>query len=1072
MKKNYISILTVFLTLIAGTIFAQGVTTASINGKITDTNNESLVGATVIIIEDATGSQYGSISDEMGYYHLPNLNVGGTYTLTVTYIGFKDYVKSEIYLTLGQTININASLSESATTLSDVEIIGLKNDVFDGNRTGAQTFIDDKAVKRIPTLSGNLNDFTQLTPQANIVGSGVSIAGMNNRYNAVFIDGTMSNDVFGLAANGMNGGQAGINAISNESIEQFQIMIAPFDVRQSGFAGASINAVTKNGTNEFSGQVYFKYRNQNFAGKTPGDVEEEDREKLADFTAKTYGLTFGGPIIKNKLFFFINAEIQKDETPEPSNFAEYIGNSSEADINSLSNFLINEYGYDPGTFLNNSKSLKGQKILARFDYNISKNHKLMFRYQYVNGENADPSRTNSKNIYFGNAGVFFPTTTHSVATELKSVFGNKYSNNLKIGYTSTLDDRGTLGDPFPAVSIDDGEGTINFGSEIYSTGNKLDQKILTLTDNFQIYSGKHTITLGTHNEYYNIYNLFMRRAFGEYSYDNLSDFIDGNPAAKYRIGYSLLDDIRGDGSAAAADFKAFQFGLYIQDEIQVNENLKVTAGLRVDMPMYLDDPEAISGFNDTTLVKLEEYYDLKGAKAGSMPGTQILFSPRIGFNWDVFGDNTLQVRGGSGIFTSRTPFVWPAGSYTNNGMIMGDYKAYGSELFNPNWQTQTVGSADLPSGSQIDLYAEGFKNPQMWKTNIAADYKLPGGVIASVDLMFTKTINNVLWKDVNIKPEWGNATGTPDNRPLYKTYKNGIDAGYGQIMLGDNTNKGYAYNATVQLGKTFNKNLNASIAYTYGKSESIFDGTSSQNSSQWNYLVSSPIPKNEAEVGISSFDLGHRIVAYVSYEKEYLKHLKTGLSLYYNGQSGQPFSYIYNDYYGDFTSESYKGPQLIYIPANQDEIVFTGTPEEQDAQWNELNGFIESDDYLSANRGSYSKRNASRLPFTNLFNLKFTQDLFVNLAGRKQTLQLAVDIFNVGNLINKEWGNRYYAPNGNISLIKFEELIDDPINTSTDETLPTFSFTRPTDDKPYYLNDSGIYGSRWQAMFTIRYIFN
>jgi len=1056
----------------AGAGFAQGVTTAAISGRITNANNAALDGATVVAVEIATGTQYGTITNSDGYYHLPHMNVGGPYKLSVTYVGYKSFTKNDIYLTLGQTLKMDASISETTTTLSGVEIVANKNDIFDGNRTGAQTFVSRKVVAEMPSLSGNLNDFTQLTPQANEVGAGVSFAGMNNRYNSVFIDGTMSNDVFGLAANGMNGGQAGVNAISNEAIKQIQIMIAPFDVRQSGFAGASINAVTKNGTNEFKGEAYYKFRNQNLAGKTPGDVAAADRTKLPDFTAKTYGLTLGGPIIKNKLFFFVNAEFQKDVTPQPSIFADYLGNSTQAEIDALGSMLKSKYGYDAGAYLNNSSTLDGKIFLARFDYNISKTQKLMFRYQYNHGVKTSPSRSNSRNIYFGNAGILFPTTTSSFATELKSTFGNKYSNDLKIGYTSTLDDRGPMGSPFPRVSISDGQGRINFGSEVYSTGNKLDQKIFTFTDNFQIYAGKHTITLGTNVEYYNIYNLFIRKAFGTYSYNSLASFLNNDPAATYELGYSLIDNIRGDGSAAAAAFNAMQFGLYAQDEIQVNDNLKITAGLRIDMPKYLTEPKVIPGFNETVIPKLEAVYDMKGAQAGHMPGTQLMFSPRIGFNWDVFGDNTLQVRGGSGIFTSRAPFVWLGGSYTNNGMVIGDYKVYNTETFNPDWQTQSKGPAGLPTGSQIDLYTKNFKNPQMWKTSLAADYKLPGGVVATIDLLYTKTLINVLWKDVNVKSAWGNATGTPDTRPLYKTYHNGIASDYGQIMLGGNTNKGYAYNATFQLRKTFTNNLSASIAYTYGKSESVFDGTSSQNSSQWNYLVSSPVPRNDAQLGVSSFSLGNRIVAYVSYQKEYLKHLRTGISLYYNGQSGQPFSYIYNDYHGYFTNEAYNGPELIYIPANKSDIVFKGTASQQDAQWAALNSFISSDKYLSAHRGSYAQRNASRLPFTNVFNLKLTQDLFVNHADKSQTLQIALDIFNVGNLLNKKWGIRYYAPYGNLQIIKFEKMIVDPGTASTAKTLPTFSFVAPKDNKAYYVNDSGIYGSRWQAMITLRYKFN
>lgn len=1040
-------------------------TTSDIRGRVKDEAGAPLLGGTVVATEVSTGVTYATVTDLDGYYNLPNLNPGGPYTLSIIFVGFEPFVKKGIYLNLGQSMKINATIRESAYQLEGVEVVANKQELFDGNRTGAETVLGRETINTIPSVSGDLADYTKLTPQANLTGGGISIAGMNTRFNSVMVDGTINNDVFGLAKNGMNGGQTGVSAISNEAIDQIQVVVAPYDVRMSGFAGGGINAVTKRGTNTFHGSAYFKYRNQNLAGKTPGDLPEGvEREKLADFTAKTMGITVGGPIIKDKLFFFINGELQNDETPHPFDVSDYVGNSSASDLTALANYLQSQYGYDAGGFQNTVESLKGQKMLMRFDYNINKNHKLMARYQYVKGESTSPGRSNAKNIYFGNSGVYFPSITHTAALELKSVFGSKYSNNLKIGLTNVNDDRSVMGNKFPGVTIDDGQGTIHLGGEIYSTGNQLKQNIITLTDNFQMYMGKHTVTVGMHHEFYDIYNMFMRRAYGDYGFDSLSGFMNGDQASFYRIGYSLLDDIRGDGSKAAADFTAMQLGFYVQDEWQVNDDLKLTGGLRVDVPMFNKDPEARPMFNDTTLPKLQEYYDLKGAKAGAMPKVQFLFSPRIGFNWDVEGDERTQLRGGTGIFTSRIPFVWPAGSYTNNGMVIGDYANYSGVDFNPNWQTQTVGGANAPVGSQIDLYAEDFKFPQVWKTNLALDKELPYGITATVEMIYTKILNNVLWKDVNLKPAWGHATGTPDNRPLYKNYKNGIDPEYGQIMLGDNTSKGYSYNITAQLKKRFDFGLLASLAYTYGRAESVFDGTSSQNSSQWNYLVSSPIPRNEAELGTSIFDLGHRVVGMLSYDIEYANNFATHISLFYNGQTGKPFSYIYDDYRGSFTNEAYKGPQLIYIPKEQSDIIFVGTAAEQQAQWEALDAYIKQDKYLSANRGSYAERNASRLPWTNVFDLKLAQDVFIHYKDYKHTLQITFDVFNVGNLLNKDWGRKFYVSNYNVPLIKFEGF-------QADKTTPEFSFKRPADDEPWYLNDSGLYSSRWQAMIGIRYKF-
>ena len=1048
-----------FFTLVSTLAFGQGATTSEINGRVIAAGGESLPGATVLIVHTPTGTRTGTTTNIEGYFRLPNLNVGGPYKVTISFIGYQTYSRNDVHLSLGQAFKINAKLTEGDQKIDEVIVVAkMVGDyqVFDGNRTGSETVVSREDIDEMPSVSGNLNDFLRLTPQASSSDGGMSIAGMNNRFNSLMIDGTVNNDVFGLSDNGMNGGQSGVSPISIEAIEQLQIVIAPFDVRQGGFAGGGINAVTKSGTNQFKGILYHKFRNEKLAGKTPTYHFDGKRERLDEFTAKTTGFTLGGPIIKNKLFFFVNGEKRKDETPKPFEFSRYKGDSDLTGMKSVQEKLRG-YGYEPGEYLNNVNKLDGEKFLVKLNWNINANHRLMLRHQYTKGEKFSPSGSSPKSINFYNSGVFFPSTTHASAIELKSRFGQKYSNSLKIGYTTVHDDRDPLGQAFPTIEIEDGEGTIRAGSEAYSTGNELKQKILTITDNFQIYKGAHTITLGTHNEFYDIYNLFMRRAYGSYGFDSVDDFL-AEQASEYRIGYSLVDDVKGDGSAAAADFNFYQLGFYAQDEWQVNDNFKLTAGVRIDIPIFNDQPLAADGFNSTTVPALEEHYDLKGARAGKMPSNQVMWSPRVGFNWDVNGKGETQVRGGAGIFTSRIPFVWPAGSYTNNGLMVGDFKDK-NVVFNPNVDQQPIGSKDQPKGSQIDIYAKDFKFPQVFRANIGVDQKLPWGIVGTFEVLYTKILNNALWKDVNVKPAYANATGTPDNRPLYKTYKNGVDPNYGQIMLGDNTSKGYTYNLTAQLRKDFNFGLGASLAYNYGQAKSIFDGTSSQNSSQWNYLVSSPTPRNQAELGYSGFDQGHRIVGSLTWSKEYLKHLKTSVGLFYSGQSGKRFSYIYNDKYGNFTSEAYKGPQLIYVPKNKGEIKLV-----DGSSWAELDSYIEQDDYLRERRGKYAERNGSRLPWENIFDLKITQDLFVNIADRKQTLQLGIDIFNVGNMINKDWGRMYSVYKGNVSLIKFEGM-------QADKTTPTFSFKKPTDNEPWDIKDGNLNASRWQAQVSIKYIF-
>ncbi|MBG0782322.1 MAG: TonB-dependent receptor [Bacteroidales bacterium] len=1081
MKKNLlISFLAVLMIFGWQNVFAQGTTTSGMNGRVFDNAGETLPGATVVVLDLPTGTQFGTVTDASGYYRIPNMNVGGPYKVTVSFVGFQPYVKDDIFLTLGQTLKLDVKLSESAITLADVEVVASLNDIFDGNRTGAETYVSNAEIGKLPTLSRSIGDFVRLTPQASVSGGtgAIIVAGINNRYNAISFDGAVNNDVFGLAASGTNGGQTGGTPISLDAIDQFQIVIAPYDVRQGGFAGASINAVTRRGTNEFEGSAYMLYRNESLAGKTPGK-DIEDRTKLDEFTAKTYGMRVGGPIIKNKLFFFLNAEFQRDETPQPFSFADYTGNATEADLQAFA-AKLQGYGYDPGGFINNTRELNSDKFLARFDLNISKNHKLTLRHSYTKSTSIGANRSSSRTINFYNNGVLFPSTTNSTALELKSNW-NTMSNNLIIGYTTVRDQRDQMGDKFPYLIIYDGPATIYAGSEPYSTGNQLDQDILTINNNFTIYKGAHTVTFGVNIEYGSTYNLFMRQAFGQYRFNSLADFMSDAPAVRYDRGYSLVDNIVGDGSAAAADFRTMQYGLYLQDEWQINDKFKVTAGLRFDVPQYLDTPNAGSNqavwddFNNNTIPLIESFgYDLKDAKIGEMPKAYVSVNPRLGFNWDVYGDQTTQLRGGIGLFTSRLPLVWPGGSYTNNGVTVGGVFYRGDVDFRPQWDNQYTatdfGQADaIPSG-QVDLFAKDFKNPQVLRTSLGLDQKLPWwGLIGSVEAIYTKNINNVIYYDVNQKPAYGTTVNNgPDHRPYYPGER--IEGNYTRIIYGTNTNEGYTYNLTAQVTKPLSKGLSGTLAYTFGRATSLNDGTSSQNSSQWRYMENVR-GLNHLDRSYSDFDLGSRVLAFLSYRIEYANNFATTLSLVYNGQSGQRYSYVYNDR-GYLNGEGENPGNLIWIPANQSQINLIDMLDDDGnvtktaaQQWADLNSFIESDKYLSDNRGDYAARNGSRLPFESVIDLKLVQDFFINASGKRHTLQLTLDIFNFTNLLNSEWGIRRYITNDALQLVDY-------LGTDADGKA-MFNYSGPADvEEVYNVSDVGIYGSRWTGQVGIRYIFN
>ncbi|WP_420575785.1 TonB-dependent receptor [Ekhidna sp.] len=1071
MKKILLTVTLAVSTLL---LFGQGSTTSAMNGRITDQSGEPLIGATVLAVYTPTGAEYGNVTDVDGYYRIPNMKVGGPYTITISYVGFETKTQENIYLDLGQSYKLSTTLSESAEALSEV-VVTASSGLIDGNRTGAETKVSTREINSLPNASRGIQDFTRLTPQASITsGGGLSIAGSNNRYNSIFIDGASSNDVFGLAGNGQNGGQIGnYPLVSMDALDQISVAVAPYDVTLSGFAGGGISAVTRSGTNEYEGSIYYFVRNQDLAGKTPkfiSDPADIERERLAEFSAKTYGFRAGGPIIKDKLFFFINGEIQREETPQPFDFASYTGSATQADVDNLISTL-NGLGYNPGSYENVVQELQAERFLIKLDYNLSREHKISLRHSYNKGENFSPSGSFTTGIRFANSGVFFPNTTNATTLEVASNFENK-SNKLIIGFTSVVDDRDPLGSPFPYIDIS--EGNVEVGSEQFSTANLLEQKILTFTDNFSLYKGRHTITIGTHNEYYDMNNVFIRQNFGSYRYDNIADFIaDVNGgtdlATQYDRSYSLIDNTTGDNTEAAAAFKALQIGLYVQDEFQVTEKLKLTGGLRIDIPMFLDDPVEDTYFNNTTIGLIEAAgYDLKGARAGQAPDAQVLFSPRVGFNYDVKGDQSTQLRGGIGVFTSRIPYVWPGAMYNNNGLTVGGTRQFSgidfrADPFNQYTVGDFGGTDAIPQG-QMDLFASDFKYPQVLRTSIAVDQKLPWwGLIGTVEAIYTKNINAIFYENLNVAPATETLEGTPDNRPVFNNPD--IDNTYTAIYLGSNTSEGYSYNLSASITKPFDNGLTANVAYSFGRAEAIFEGTSSQNSSQWRGVYSLN-GRNNATLGRSDFDVASRVLASVSYKKEYLNNFATTISLFYNGQSGSPFSYTYNE---DVTGEDSRERALIYVPESQSEIVFAdaGTA---NAQWAALDAYISNDDYLSERRGQYAEKNMARLPFSSILDFRLLQDFYIEMSnGKRNTIQLSFDIFNVGNLINPDWGRRYFTPDGDgtsVQLLSFEGY-------QTGTNIPTYSFDTSVQDKEDLLgkDDTGLISSRWQMQFGVRYIF-
>lgn len=1086
-----------FFFLTSLTVFSQGNTNSSINGQVIDNQSSGIPMSNVVAVHIPSGTKYVASTDLDGFFRISNMRVGGPYTVTFSYVGYKTQDVKNIILQLGDSQSLKIVLEEEANQLKDVVIISQKNNIFNSKKTGAQTIIDSKKINSLPSLSRNIADFVRLTPQAQVRGDDViSISGQNNRYNAIYIDGAVNNDVFGLASNGTNGGQTGVSPISLDAIEQFQVQVAPFDVKISGFAGGAISAITKSGTNDFEGSAYFLNRNEGLAGMTPPSLVSTgaSREKLAKFNASTIGVRAAGAIKKDKLFYFINYERQDNETPQPFDVNNYTGNvknltpslSVTDGLEFLKNNLFTRFGYNPGAYTNNFATLKSDKFIAKIDWNINDNHKLAVRHSLVKANDISPSRSSANSINFMGGAIDFKTTTNSTSLELNSRFGNKFANNLVIGYTTVEDDRNPFGSPFPNVEIVDGSGRIYFGSETFSTANLLEQKTLTVTDNFEINTGKHTITIGTHNEFSSAKNVFVGRNFGYYRFSNLNDFINNAKPNRFRLGYSLVGG-DGDASLGAAEFDVMQFGGYIQDEFRVANNFKLTFGIRADAPVW-DDYINNADFNNRTIPLLKTAgKDLQGASVGQRIDTRVHISPRVGFNYDVNGDKKTQIRGGLGIFTSRLPLVWPGGAYNNNGVTQGAIDINGATNVlmptfdpNPSVAAQIVNQNNANLGplpgnpgapgqfsGNIDLFAKDFKLPQVFKASLAVDRKLPYGILFSGDITYNDNISAIKYENLNIQNPTVTLTGA-DPRPRYNANVR-VDNTYQGIYLASNTSEGKAWNASYTLSKTFTTDkldLFVQGTHAYGESTVLFDATSSQNSSQWNNIETVNGSNRVGGVSRSDFDQGHRILGITSLTYKWNSNFKTKIGLYYEGAEGTPFSYVYNDN-GNLLRDSFSESALIYVPASQSEINFVNTTGGLTAQqqWDAFNAFVEGDDYLRSRRGQYAERNGDRLKWSHIIDLKFAQEISLNIGKKKHSFEITADIFNFTNLLNKDWGKRYFASFDQVQLI-------DHVGFLPNGTTPTFRYNPTAEKQINQIDDAGVNSSRWQAQIGVRYTFN
>ena len=1083
------------LVALPAMVWAQ-TTTSTLGGTVKTAGGEPLIGATITATFEPTGTVYRTQSRTAGRYEIANMAPGGPYTLTISFINYETFKKEEVYLNLGESSRQDFKLGDKSAQLTEVTV--LANRAQAQGKGGAETNIGRDKIANLPSVGRNISDYVRFTPQAKLTAAdgGISIAGQNNRYNGFYIDGAVNNDVFGLSNSGTNGGQTGAPPISIDAIDQFQVIVSPFDASIGNFTGGGINATTRSGTNTLTGSVYSFFRSENLAGKTPGNIAKENRRELADFTAKTNGFRIGGPLIKNKLFFFLNAEIQREQRPQPFTLSQYNGNTRNIDsINLVRNFVKTTYGYETGSFLDNPDKLKGERVATKIDWNISDKHRLTASYRYNKAvrDNTFASSTNA--INFLNNGYIFPNTTHSASLELKSNLGKGMSNKLLLTYKSVSDDIDPIGAAFPRVTIFDGAGRFVLGTENFSTGNFLQQDNIALLDFFKFNKGKHYFTVGTDNEFSKSNNVFVRDNYGTYEFANVNAFLTGAKPTRFQRTFSLVDNIAGDATNAAAKFNSIRLGGFINDEFKVTDNLTLNFGLRLDYTKFLTKPRTDQFFNDTALPILSQFYDMKGARSGQIAEPKASLSPRIGIAYKI-PEEELTIRGGIGLFTGRIPLVWPGGVYNNNGVTLGgvDVSGVNTPVFNPNPNAQPTaadfGLSLANAKGQVDLIAKDFRLPKLLRTSLGVDKKLGNGWTTSIEGIFSKNMNEIWYENVYLRPSTLMSEG-PGSRKIFNPagpasfipVRSGSTVNpysTGVFLLSNNKNaKGFSYNFTFTVDKAWKNGFAFNANYGYGNSVVTNEGTSSQNNSQWRFMETVN-GRNTVGRSTSDFNLGHRINAYIAKKFTYANnHLATTISLVYNGQSGNPYSFVYSQ---SMVGDNGRGENndLIYVPTASEissgaiqliQDVNGGYPLSGADQAAALNAYIDADKHLSKRRGQFAERNGARLPMTHILDLKIQQDFTVKVGSKRYSLQLSYDVFNFTNMINRDWGKQYFLGNDSYQLIRFRGY-QSIVPGATGYLVPQYSF-RAQINTPYGISTSTIpsYAARWISQLGLRLNF-
>lgn len=1084
---RWLAAVLVLSMLASSLVFAQGVTTGALNGKVTSKTGEALPGVNVIAVHEPSGTTYGTSTRGDGRYTLPNMRVGGPYTVTASIVGYQKQTKEEIYLQLAQTLNLDFSLAEEAVAGQEVVIVAERPTILNASRTGAATSVATDAIAKLPTISRVIGDFTRLTPQA----SGPnSYGGIDNRLNNVTVDGSYFNNSFGLA--GQPGDRTGVAPISLDAIEQVEVNIAPYDVRQGNFVGAGVNTVTKSGTNQISGSAYYIFRHQGLVGTKAGDLTRDP----GTFNYRQVGVRIGGPIIPDKLFFFGSFEDESLTQPgttfkaRPDTSTPVGGNITRvlaSDLDRLSQFLKTNFGYDTGPYQGYDFKRPARRFIGKLNLNLDDNNKFILRYNHLDSETdvlvsnssslgAGSRRSNTNGLNFANSNYGILENIRSIVGEWNSVLSEDMANNLIVGYSYHDESRSPRGKFFPMVDILEGGSVYTtFGFEPFTPNNELRYKSYQVQNNLSIFKENHTFTLGLSMERYESENVFFPGSQSVYVYNSLADFYTdangylANPnrdtstvtLSRFQVRWMNIPGL----AKPIQPLKVWYGGLYAQDEWQATDRLKLTLGLRVDIP-YFQKTGYRNVNADTTTFRDETGAPVK-YQSDKLPDPNPLFSPRLGFNWDVTGDRSTQIRGGTGIFTGRPAYVWISNQIGNTGVLTGFESQANTRRrpFNPdpNRYKPTNVTGAPASSYELALTDPNFRFPQLWKSNLAVDQKLPWGLIGTAELVYARDVNGIYYINANLPAAQTRFAG-PDNRPRWTSNRINNTPGnqIANAIVLKNESKGYSWSFAATIEKPWSDGLFLKAAYSYSLSKNTVDPGSIAFGS-WSTNQHSGDPNNPGLGFSSAFaggSPGHRIFLAASYRAEYFDFGATTVSLFWEGSRNTylgfgNFSFTYsNDMNGDGGTND-----LIYIPRDASELTFqqytsSGTTFTVQQQIDAFNQYINNDPYLSKHRGGYAERGAATLPMVFRADLSIAQEFFTNLLEKRNALEFRIDLLNVGNLLNKKWGvgKRYrFTSNNSVQPLQFatvstagvpifrfrntgNQLLTDPLEQTTDIT--------------------------------------